>query len=286
MDQTLTTQAIGGAGGLAPVSVVIPCYRCHRTIGTAVQSVVNQTLPPAEIILVDDCSGDDGLTLASLDEISRKYRGSIRIVILPLPENRGAGEARNAGWEVASQELVAFLDADDTWHPRKLVIQAGWMLSHPSYVFTCHDSVVCEGTEQYQLPADSVEQREIAWQRLLYKNDIATRTAMLRRSIDQRFPRAVRFAEDYQLWLRILLGGGKAVRFCLPLAFSFKRDFGVAGLSQNLKAMHLGVLDCLGRLRDDRLISRHAFLMASLFEVMKYWRRIAITTVSRWRCGT
>lgn len=267
------------------MSVVIPCYRCHRTIWAAVSSVVNQTVWPAEIILVEDCSEDGGQTRSALEAIWREYRGPIRVIVLPLPENRGAGEARNAGWAIASQELVAFLDADDTWHPNKLEIQADWMLANPNYVLTCHDSAICEGQRPIELPSGTILQRELSWRPLLYRNDIATRTVMLRRTIAPRFPRTVRYAEDYQLWLRILLGGGLAMRLCLPLACSFKQDFGVAGLSQNLKAMHRGVIECLRCLRDDRMLSKRAFVLASLFEMIKYWRRIAITALSRWKRG-
>ncbi len=112
----------------AAVSVVIPCYRCGATIARAVASVLAQTLPVAEIILVDDASGDD--TLAALEDIRRGH-GDAAVRVLAAPANVGAGEARNLGWNAASQPWVAFLDADDAWHPRKIEIQYGWLLQHP-----------------------------------------------------------------------------------------------------------------------------------------------------------
>ena len=284
MDQTLDEQ---GAipGGMVPVSVVIPCYRCHSTINTAVRSVLDQTARPAEIILVEDCSEDGGLTLGAIEAIARSDYSPVHIVVLRLPENRGPGEARNVGWEAASQKLVAFLDADDTWHPRKLAIQAGWMLANPDYALTCHDSVIREGRDSVPLPASLMTRRKISGARLLYRNEIATRTVMLRCAVAQRFPRNVRHAEDFQLWLRIVLRGGAAMRICLPLAYSYKEDFGAGGLSGNLRAMHQGVLHCLKAVREDRLISNWTFLLATAFETLKYWRRFVVTEVATRRRG-
>ena len=78
-----------------PVSVVIPCYRCAATLDRALQSVLAQTQPPAEIIVVDDASDDaTPRVIAALPPSIKKIR---------LPENRGAGSARNAGWQAATQ---------------------------------------------------------------------------------------------------------------------------------------------------------------------------------------
>ncbi len=62
---------------IAPVSVIIPCYRCASTIQRAVQSVSNQTQKPVEVILVDDASGDD--TLAALHELAQQNSDWIKL---------------------------------------------------------------------------------------------------------------------------------------------------------------------------------------------------------------
>jgi glycosyltransferase involved in cell wall biosynthesis len=282
MDQALSAFGTPGARGTVPVSVIIPCYRCSQTIGAAVKSVVDQTARPAEIILVEDCSGDHGQTLASLYAIQQKLQGVIKTIVLRLPHNQGAGEARNAGWAMAGQELIAFLDSDDTWQPRKLEIQSAWMAAHPDYVLTCHDSEVHAGTWAAPVEADRVPTRAFGWRLMLFKNVVATRTVMLRRSVAQRFPAGVRRAEDYQLWLRILLDGGKAARLRWPLACSYKDEFGAGGLSGDLRAMHAAVVGCLGTLRRERLISSPMHLLSTALEVIKYWRRIVLVTLRGW----
>jgi len=78
----------------ADVSVIIPCYRCTDTIERAVNSIAEQTLLPAEVILVDDLSGDN--TLAQLHRIQENYpQGWIHVIA--LPKNASPGTARNVG---------------------------------------------------------------------------------------------------------------------------------------------------------------------------------------------
>jgi glycosyltransferase involved in cell wall biosynthesis len=102
---------------LASVSVIIPCYNCAGTIHRALASVASQSLRPAEVILVDDHSTDD--TLQSLYRLQDRY-GREWIRIIEQPVNGGPGTARNMGWNAATQTYIAFLDSDDTWHPKKI----------------------------------------------------------------------------------------------------------------------------------------------------------------------
>lgn len=272
---------VPGSRGRVPVSVVIACYCCTRTIRDTVYSVICQSAWPEEIILVEDCSGDGGQTLALLEAIKSEFQKEIRILVLPLLENLGPGEARNAGWALASQEFIAFLDSDDTWHPRKLEIQLGWMLAHPHFVLTCHDTKVCTNGRHLPLLNIELHGRVVLWRRLLFINDIALRTVVIKRLITQRFPAGARYAEDFSLWIRILLEGGSVMRLNIPLACSYKPDFGDGGLSSHLPEMHMGVLRCLDTLFQDSLISRRLYFLAVLFEVLKYWRRLSVSHAQR-----
>ena len=96
------------------VSVVVPCFACAGTIERAVASVAAQTCRPLELILVNDASLDE--TAACLQRLHDQYPEWVHVVHLAV--NVGAGEARNAGWSVAKGKYIAFLDADDSWHPR------------------------------------------------------------------------------------------------------------------------------------------------------------------------
>src|SRR5512147_969550 len=93
----------------ASVSVIIPCYNCRHTIRRTINSIVQQTLKPAEVILIDDCSQDN--TLEILQELQQKFSKNW-IKIISLPVNSGPATARNQGLNLATEDYVALLDAD------------------------------------------------------------------------------------------------------------------------------------------------------------------------------
>lgn len=97
------------------VSVVIPTYNCEATIGKAILSVLGQSVPDIEVIVVDDGSVDRTrrivANLAAVDD---------RILFVALPKNGGVSAARNVGLAKASGEWIAVLDADDWFLPDRL----------------------------------------------------------------------------------------------------------------------------------------------------------------------
>jgi glycosyltransferase involved in cell wall biosynthesis len=95
-----------------PTSVVIPLFNKREQIARAIRSVQDQRLPPHEIIVVDDGSSDGS------DQIVEAM--NVPGLKLIRQKNAGPGAARNRGVEEASADLVAFLDADDYWHPAYL----------------------------------------------------------------------------------------------------------------------------------------------------------------------
>jgi glycosyltransferase involved in cell wall biosynthesis len=262
----------------APVSVIIPCYCCSETIERTVLSVIHQSLSPAEILLVDDCSNDGGRTLSTLHRLQEagERNGQIVKVIL-LAHNSGPGGARNAGWQIARSPLIAFLDADDTWHPRKIEIQCRWMELRPDVVLTAHLSErIGPGGSVPDLPTD-VSARRITRTGLLLSNGLPTRSVMLRRGIAFRFEAAKRRAEDYLLWLKIVLTGNPAWRLELPLAYSHKPAFGSGGLSRDLWKMEMGELDTYRRLYQEQMISLLPFAGLGLLSLTKHFRRVLLT---------
>jgi glycosyltransferase involved in cell wall biosynthesis len=97
------------------ISCIIPCYNAERFLGEAIESVMAQTLAPAEIIVIDDGSTDGSAAVAA------RYAGQVRYL---RQVNAGPAAARNRGIDLTDGEFVAFLDADDLWHPEKLQRQA------------------------------------------------------------------------------------------------------------------------------------------------------------------
>jgi glycosyltransferase involved in cell wall biosynthesis len=179
------------------ISVVIPSYNCGRFLNEAIESALAQTLPPTEIVVIDDGSTDD-----TRDRVDR-YAGQVRYI---HQENQGVSAARNTGIRHAACDLVAFLDADDVWHPRKLEIQVPVLEGEPELGFV--------GAREYDWPADNhptlpdrmpVIQR-IPWRDLVVKNYFATSALLVRREVLERagpFDVTLQGPEDYDMWLRM-----------------------------------------------------------------------------------
>jgi succinoglycan biosynthesis protein ExoO len=102
-------------GGLMDFSVIIPAYNVSSTIGRAIRSAAAQTLPPFEILVIDDCSTDH--TVEVVKALGREIP-SLRL--LSTPANGGPSAARNAGLREAKADWIALLDADDAWKPGRL----------------------------------------------------------------------------------------------------------------------------------------------------------------------
>lgn len=254
-----------------PVTVIIPCYRSANTIARAVGSVATQTLPPEEILLVDDCSNDGDATLNVLRRLPQTFpQANLRIIA--LEKNTGPGEARNAGWETASQPWLAFLDADDAWHPRKLEIQWHWIESHQDAVLCGHDSRFSAGETNY--PAKSSPKAlRLSLLQMLISNRLPTRSVMLRRDLPFRFSN-MRGAEDYQLWLEIIFAGYPAYRIESLLAYSFRAEFSPGGVSGQLWEHEKCELAALNTLRGKGYLSWPELALWASWSFMKFLRRL------------
>jgi glycosyltransferase involved in cell wall biosynthesis len=277
MDQTISKLQQTVLWNSVPVSVVIPCYRCADTIGAAVDSVLNQTSRPMEIILVEDFSKDHGRTLKMLEAIQNDLKELMKVIVVALPNNRGAGEARNAGWNAACHEYIAFLDSDDVWHPQKLEIQTTLIMRRPNFLLSCHGYRLYQQALNGTFDTKFASSVEVTWRQLLFINKIAMSTVMIRRNTHHRFPNDVRYAEDFQLWMRLLVEGNKVFNINFPLAYFFKEPFMPGGLSGNLMAMHKAVLLCMYDLHEERSIPFGIYFFALAFEKIKFLRRILIS---------
>ncbi len=263
----------------APVSVVIPCYCCARTIERALSSVACQTLRPAELILVNDGSGDE--TSGVFESLKDKYGHWIHIVELPL--NVGAASARNVGWNIATQPYIAFLDSDDAWHPRKIEIQYGYMRDNPGVMLSGH---LCRQLREGSADAMQwmVELRNIhkvTWFGLLLKHQFVTPSVMLKREIGLRFSEGSRYMEDHRLWLEIVGAPMLTVRLEVELAAVYKPVYGASGLSADLWRMEKAELDNYRYFRGQGKISTGQFIVLCCYSLAKFVRRLMVVYLIR-----
>ncbi|HLH42987.1 MAG TPA: glycosyltransferase family A protein [Bryobacteraceae bacterium] len=170
------------------VSVIIPAYNAGRVVGRAIESALAQTLPPLEIVVVDDGSSDDTAAVAE------RYGAKVRVL---RQANAGPAAARNRGARAAAGEWLAFLDSDDAWLPRKLERQ----LAH---VGSPRVGLVC------CLTNGSVSTDRITLESLWEYNYIGMSGVLVRRAAFDEVggfdedPGLIS-VEDYNLWLRIAM---------------------------------------------------------------------------------
>lgn len=173
------------------ISVVIPAYNVAHFLPRCLASVSAQTLPPAEIIVVDDGSTDDSASVA---------RGLGAKVVSKA--NGGLSSARNAGIRAASTNWIALLDADDRWAPEKLRLQAAAVSGDTVLVYTgirIFDDTGVRSTSTAASPA-------AAKRMLRYCNPIAPSTVLARRDCLERvggFREDIRACEDWDMWVRL-----------------------------------------------------------------------------------
>ena len=265
---------------VAPVTVVIPCFNCRATIERAVNSVIVQSILPASVIVVDDCSQDG--TAEILQALSKKYADGWMHVI-ELPRNRGPGNARNVGWDAATQPYVAFLDADDAWHERKIAIQLSWMQEHPEVSLTGHLTKWVKGNDAAIPLSQMGEWRRISSWRLLLSNCFSTRSIMLNRNLPTRFDPDKRHMEDYAFLLDVVFSGHIIAMLDIELAYIYKADFGAGGLSEQLWKMEVGELRNYWRLRTQRRIGTLLVTVLSVYSLLKYARRVMLVAIRRLR---
>ncbi len=198
------------------ISVIVPVYNVEAYIVQAVRSVLAQTYPHFELIIVDDGSPDRSI------EICQQFDDP-RIKII-RQKNRGLAGARNTGIRHAQGDYLAFLDADDLWLPEKLAKHREHLDSHPQVGVSFSRSAFIDGTGNplgiYQMP----KLTGITPEHLLCRNPIGNGSApVIRREVfegirfqqnrygtveDFYFDEDFRRSEDIECWLRIVLQTG------------------------------------------------------------------------------
>ncbi len=266
----------------APVSVVVPCFRCVDTIAAAIASIAAQTLPPAEVLLVEDCSGDR--TLEVLREVAAAHADGW-IKVIALSDNGGPSRARNAGWQVASQEYIAFLDADDTWFPAKLELQVAALRADPAIALIAHRMVVRERGLAPPALRRPVRASIIGRRRLLLNNPFPTASVVLRRDLPFRFDENYRRVEDFLLWAQIAFSGYRCAKINQTLAAWHKPNYGAGGLSEDLAAMHSAGREVRQELLRQGLVSLPEHYFARAVGMLRKARRNLLMAGRRHRQG-
>ena len=188
------------------VSVIIPVYNRPKLVTEAVRSVLMQSYPQLECILVDDGSTE------APEEACRLFAADPRFRYLPIVHIGMPGAVRNRGVEAARYGLLAFLDSDDLWLPRKLEMQVQLLqgksaqrlggaapLVHSREVWLRGEKIISQKGQRFQRRGDVCAEA-------LKKCMIGPSTVLMERDVYEQlggFREDLEIAEDYELWLRL-----------------------------------------------------------------------------------
>ncbi len=179
------------------VSVIIPTYNRGWIVREAIDSVLGQTYEDFELVVVDDGSEDDTPTILS------EYGDKIRVI---RQSNRGVSAARNLGIRETSGNLIALLDSDDLWTPKKLERQTAFFRSRPdALICQTQETWIRNGTRvnpknRHRKPSGSIFEPSLSLclvspSAVMFKRELIDEVGLF----DETLPAC----EDYDLWLRV-----------------------------------------------------------------------------------
>ena len=184
------------------ISVVIPAYNAEKSLGRALQSVFSQTYTNIEVIVIDDGSTDGTAECIRLFD---------QPLISHLQVNSGAAAARNFGVGLTSGRYIAFLDADDMWHPQKLELQIIAFLNNPS-AGLCSTTLInvserdAKKSSKKYIPAPVDILVENNFNKIFFNPYFGTPSVLIKKEdfvavggLDEN----LKTAEDVDLWLRL-----------------------------------------------------------------------------------
>ena len=213
------------------VSIVVPMHNAARFIHDTIQTAQAQTYKNWEMLIVDDASTDDSVAI-----VKNYVEADSRIRLLSQTTNGGAAKARNAGVAASKGRYIAFLDADDLWHPDKLRLQLDFAKSN-DYAFTFTDY---EFADERGKPNGKIANipASISYDEALKKTYISTITVMLdSNQIDKHdmMMKDYTIGEDTVAWWHILSKYGEA--YGLQKVRSYYRRSATSESANKLKAI-------------------------------------------------
>jgi teichuronic acid biosynthesis glycosyltransferase TuaG len=268
------------------VSALIPTYNRATDVKRALDSVLSQTFPVAEIIVVDDGSTDN------TREVVASFGDRVRYI---YKKNAGLSAARNTGIQAATGEWIAFLDSDDWWFPDKIRLQAEALHRHPgaALAYTTGWAISANGTREILRPVDPAR----LWPALRHSNQLTggPSSVMIRRDVvlaEGGFNESLVMGEDWDLWVRLVRKYSFAfvpepvtAITITPHSMSQNPERTVAGAERMLEGPLLDGLRGAGR-----LIWRRRIRAAQIFHAAvtareidhAYGRRLLVRSLMQW----
>ncbi|WP_224059599.1 glycosyltransferase family 2 protein [Providencia alcalifaciens] len=188
------------------VSIIMPCYNSERFIVESINSVLDQSYKFFELIIVNDASTDNSVSLIS------SYKDS-RIVLINLEKNEGVSSARNKGLSIAKGDYIAFIDSDDIWISNKLEKQIELLNKDWDVICSNYSTFNLNGLVNTRYAPEIITYKD-----MLRSCFIGNLTGIYHAKKIGKFYQKNVGSEDYLMWLSVLKKAEKAYCIQEPLA--------------------------------------------------------------------
>lgn len=257
------------------ISAVIPAFNASKSIERCLESVLRQTFPVFEIIVINDGSTDNTVDVI-FDFVEKHHITNLKII---NQQNSGVSSARNAGMKAASGNWIALLDSDDEWLPNKLERQIEVLNQNPEIDF------IGTGRNGEFLKKIGFKKigslTKVTAKQLLIKYVFATPTVLLKKSVlvNQKiqFDSNQSHTEDNKFFIAFCNNNScYLLNESLVLTGGGKQHIGHSGLSSNITKMEIGELRNLVFAYKNNVINFVELFFLALLSGIRYFRRIFI----------
>lgn len=259
----------------ADLTVIIPFFNDSIKIQRAVYSIINQTKKVKKIIIINDASNRFHMKKLTkfLNEIKKKKFANVDVI--NLEKNNGPGSARNLGWKNSKTKYIAFLDSDDSWHPRKVELQYNFMIRNKKIDISGHASTnnFDDTNGNWSLQNKKIKFYLIPKFFLLFHNFFTTPTVMLKKNIDVKFQEKKYYTEDFLLWLECSFSKFNIAYLKHTLTYLHKPRLGHSGLTKDIKKMSNGERLTYRTLYKKNYINKLLFYTCILVSYIKILKR-------------
>lgn len=247
------------------VTVIIPTYNSTHFIKNTIDSIINQSIKPDKLIVIDDNSDD----LKRLKKIINKIKNNNfkNIELISNSKNKGPGFNRNLAWSYCNTTFIAFCDDDDYWYKDKLKYQLQIFEKRDNTMLVASKKKYLNEVSKINKKKIKINLSKLFFFKLIFKNYIPTSSVVIRSDLKDRFSNEY-YAEDYFLWLSIL----KKKYECYFIKDYLCEEINIKNrikLSSNKKKIYRGALNVLNQFYSHNIFNNLLIYLAKLYYYFK-----------------